>query len=143
MKAIDVNKDGMLSKEELKRAFEELGSRYPAWRAGRALSRADANNDGHISLDEIKELVAYVERPISKKSGNITDEQLKTIFLQHDVDNDGRLSREELTKAFKFLGSSFPGWRAIRCLRHVDSNGDGVINLDEVAQVVAYAKKFT
>ncbi|KAH7523612.1 hypothetical protein FEM48_Zijuj06G0030400 [Ziziphus jujuba var. spinosa] len=82
-----------------------------------------------------------VERPISKKSGNITDEQLKTIFLQHDVDNDGRLSREELTKAFKFLGSSFPGWRAIRCLRHVDSNGDGVINLDEVAQVVAYAKK--
>lgn len=60
MKAIDVNKDGMLSKEELKRAFEELGSRYPAWRAGRALSRADANNDGHISLDEIKELVAYV-----------------------------------------------------------------------------------
>lgn len=85
-----------------------------------------------------------IEAPTSKvKGAKMTDEQLKTIFLQHDLDNDGRLSLEELAKAFKYMGSVAPKWRARRCLSYVDSNGDGVINLDEIAQVVDYAKRFS
>ncbi|KAF3446669.1 hypothetical protein FNV43_RR11849 [Rhamnella rubrinervis] len=72
----------------------------------------------------------------------LTYEQLKTIFLQHDADNDGCLSLKELAKAFKLLGDSFPNWRARRCLSYVDSNSDGVIDLREIEKLVQYAAKF-
>ncbi|PQQ15574.1 hypothetical protein Pyn_28967 [Prunus yedoensis var. nudiflora] len=54
-------KDGQqLSKHELKEAFDKLGSRWSTFRAWRALSYADANQDGLISNDhEFKALVNY------------------------------------------------------------------------------------
>ncbi|KAB2614368.1 calcium-binding protein CML10 [Pyrus ussuriensis x Pyrus communis] len=57
--SFDKDGDGMLSKEELKAAFRELGSRWGGFRARRALSHADANHDGLISKEEIKDLVNY------------------------------------------------------------------------------------
>lgn len=58
-KKADVNRDGLLSKRELKNAFDSLGSKWPGFRAGRGLSLADANNDGYISEEELKETVKY------------------------------------------------------------------------------------
>lgn len=55
----DANGDGSLTKEELSKAFQKLGSRNPGWRARRSLRHADANGDGSISFDELKELVKY------------------------------------------------------------------------------------
>ena len=55
----DANKDGHLSKEEIKKAFQQLGSRLPSWRVKRALSHADADGDGNISVEEMGELVKY------------------------------------------------------------------------------------
>lgn len=80
--------------------------------------------------------------PKKASSAKLTEEQLKTIFLQHDVHGDGRLSRKELSNAFRFLGDRFPNWRARRCLSHVDTNSDGFIDLDEIDELVRYAAKF-
>lgn len=83
--------------------------------------------------------------PVTSKkasSEKLTKEQLKTIFLQHDVHGEGRLSRKELSNAFRFLGDRFPNWRARRCLSHVDTNADGCIDLDEIDELVRYAAKF-
>lgn len=55
----DANKDGLLSKKELKDAFTALGSRMPALRVFFALQHADTNGDGHISQDEFEKLVKY------------------------------------------------------------------------------------
>ncbi|XVF64034.1 hypothetical protein PTKIN_Ptkin09bG0134700 [Pterospermum kingtungense] len=55
----DTNGDGCLTKEELSKAFQKLGSRNPGWRARRSLHHADANGDGSISFDELKELLNY------------------------------------------------------------------------------------
>ncbi|EEF52421.1 conserved hypothetical protein [Ricinus communis] len=55
----DANGDGQLSKEEVKRAFQQLGSRLPGFRVRRALRRADADGDGKISSDELGELIKY------------------------------------------------------------------------------------
>ncbi|KAJ9166226.1 hypothetical protein P3X46_021007 [Hevea brasiliensis] len=59
LKRYDTNKDGKLSKDELKAAFKSLGSRIPGWRAWWAIHHADANDDGYISEDEMEELVKY------------------------------------------------------------------------------------
>ncbi|EOY14494.1 Calcium-binding EF-hand family protein, putative [Theobroma cacao] len=55
----DTDGDGCLSKEELSKAFQKLGSRYPGWRVRRALHHADTNGDGSIGIDELDELVKY------------------------------------------------------------------------------------
>lgn len=86
-------------------------------------------------------MVRYV--PKREPPAPLTEEQLKTIFLQHDADNDGRLSLKELAKAFQFLGDRFPNWRARRCLSYVDNNGDSFIDLSEIEEVVKYANKFS
>ncbi|XVE70051.1 hypothetical protein DITRI_Ditri10aG0040400 [Diplodiscus trichospermus] len=77
------------------------------------------------------------------KSINLTlnEEQLKVIFKEHDINGDGRLSKEELLKAFQKLGSRNPGWRVRRSMHHADKNGDGSISLDELEELVKYAVK--
>ncbi|XWS25626.1 hypothetical protein CRYUN_Cryun27aG0084000 [Craigia yunnanensis] len=55
----DTNKDGRLSKQELKNAFASLGSRMPGVRTFLALQHADTNGDGYISAAEFEKLVDY------------------------------------------------------------------------------------
>jgi len=56
----DRDKNGCFNKDELKQALKDLGSYFPAWRAFRAFGKADANNDGEISGDEIDALLDYL-----------------------------------------------------------------------------------
>ncbi|KAK8579983.1 hypothetical protein V6N13_143126 [Hibiscus sabdariffa] len=51
-KRCDVNKDGKLSKEEVKAGFQRLQSRFPGFRTQRAFKVADKNGDGFISETE-------------------------------------------------------------------------------------------
>ncbi|TKY57807.1 Calcium-binding protein A [Spatholobus suberectus] len=55
----DCNGDGCLSKEELKKAFKEFGSKMPAWRASRFLRKADTNHDGVLTMEELDIIVDY------------------------------------------------------------------------------------
>ncbi|KAI9200640.1 hypothetical protein LWI28_011095 [Acer negundo] len=55
----DTNHDGCLSQQELTDAFHSLGSRFPSYRAWRALHHADANKDGFVSENEFQQLVKY------------------------------------------------------------------------------------
>ncbi|CAL8996383.1 unnamed protein product [Prunus brigantina] len=56
----ETNGDGQLSKEELDAAFDELGAKWPPFRAWFAQRYADDNGDGFISIDkELSKLVEY------------------------------------------------------------------------------------
>nr|GMD99388.1 putative calcium-binding protein CML10 [Ipomoea batatas] len=48
----DANRDASLSKKEIEKAFDELGSTVPGWRARRALRRADSDRNGFIDDEE-------------------------------------------------------------------------------------------
>ncbi|KAK2660319.1 hypothetical protein Ddye_006852 [Dipteronia dyeriana] len=110
------NEDRRLSKQELKYAFDSLGSRFPAWRAKQALQHADVNGNGYIS-----------------------DQELGSLVKSCDTDGDVRLNNSELKTAFDILGSYFPNWNAWRALRHADVDGDGYISSQyEFAQLIQY-----
>ncbi|KAH7567405.1 hypothetical protein JRO89_XS07G0066800 [Xanthoceras sorbifolium] len=70
-----------------------------------------------------------------------TEAQLERLFIRFDADEDGRLSKQELTKALDSLGSSFPAWRVWRALCHADEDGDGCINKDELNSLIKYIVK--
>ncbi|KAL5777789.1 hypothetical protein ACOSP7_010715 [Xanthoceras sorbifolium] len=58
----DKDEDRRLTKQDLKDAFDSLGSRCPTWRAKRALQHADANGNGYISEQELDGLVKYAAK---------------------------------------------------------------------------------
>ena len=70
-----------------------------------------------------------------------TEDQLRNIFKKYDTNNDNKLSREELKKAFEYLGSIIPGFRADRGLLHADANEDGYVNEGEIDKLVKYAAR--
>ncbi|OMO74779.1 hypothetical protein COLO4_26499 [Corchorus olitorius] len=70
----------------------------------------------------------------------LTKVQVKGILLQrcHTNNGDLRLSRQDVQKAFDYLGSHFPNWRACRAFHHADANGDGYISEGEMDDLVEY-----
>ncbi|KAK7852206.1 calmodulin-like protein 5 [Quercus suber] len=73
------------------------------------------------------------------KSLPLPEDQLRNIFKKYDANNDNKLSKEELKKAFEYLGSIIPGFRADRGLHHADANKDGYVNEGEMDELVKYA----
>ena len=71
----------------------------------------------------------------------VPEDVLKKIFKNHDTNNDGLLSKQELRNAFKDLGSWFPGFRATGGINHADANKDGFIDENELEALVNYALK--
>ncbi|KAG7943687.1 hypothetical protein I3843_15G055500 [Carya illinoinensis] len=60
LKQCDIDHDNVYSKQEIKKAFESLGSKWPAIRTHLGLFHADANGDGCISEKEVDTLVKYI-----------------------------------------------------------------------------------
>lgn len=80
--------------------------------------------------------VEYKRHPVP-----FSRDQLRDIFLKHDGDGDGKLSRLELKSAFEFLGSNWCRFRVRQSLNAADSDGDGYITLDELDRLLDYAAR--
>ncbi|KAK4599443.1 hypothetical protein RGQ29_009486 [Quercus rubra] len=76
---------------------------------------------------------------LTDKTPPLPEDQLRKIFKKYDTNNDNLLSKEELKKAFEYLGSIIPGFRANRGLHHADANKDGYVNEGEMDELVKYA----
>ncbi|KAG6585659.1 hypothetical protein SDJN03_18392, partial [Cucurbita argyrosperma subsp. sororia] len=74
-------------------------------------------------------------------SSMLPREEIKAIFKEHDFNGDGRLSIQELSRAFGMLGAFLPLYRAVRGILIADVNGDGYITEHELDKVVDYAIK--
>ncbi|KAK1315423.1 hypothetical protein QJS10_CPA06g02353 [Acorus calamus] len=59
---IDTNKDGMISKEELRKALHDLGLHFTRWKAGRGMAHGDLNHNHYIDgHEELEKLIAYAK----------------------------------------------------------------------------------
>ncbi|KAF4379083.1 hypothetical protein F8388_022170 [Cannabis sativa] len=60
-KSQDMNGDGKLSKNEIKKVFKDLGSSSGFYRANRAMHRADSDHNGYVDINDDKELEGLVQ----------------------------------------------------------------------------------
>ncbi|KAJ0974963.1 hypothetical protein J5N97_016928 [Dioscorea zingiberensis] len=58
LKNVDLNGDGLISKEELMNALKALGLSWTWWKARRALARADLDKNGYINGSKEEEALA-------------------------------------------------------------------------------------
>ena len=132
-RALDVNKDGKISSEELKQGFERL---MPPDRAETEVERimdlADLNKNGAID---------YTEFLISSFSREklLSSENLVMAFNSFDGDGSGKISVNELKELFVIRSDQDKEalWKELVSV--VDSSGDGEIDLREFVDLMTKA----
>ncbi|KAG6498113.1 hypothetical protein ZIOFF_046022 [Zingiber officinale] len=67
LKRFDADKDGRISRQELRRAIRSIDRRFTGWKAGRGIRFADTDGDGFIEDDEIDKLVEFARNSLGLK----------------------------------------------------------------------------
>lgn len=107
--AADTDKDGKLSAGEVAACAEKRADN----KVEEMLKKHDTNGDGCIAKDELKEKKA-------QKMG----------LTAADTDNDGKLTKEELTSLLRKKTSE----RSTASFKARDANSDGFVTSDEIKQ---------
>ncbi|KAL5982449.1 hypothetical protein ACLOJK_016520 [Asimina triloba] len=63
----DADRDGRISKDELRNAIRRMGKWFSTWKSSRALKEADTDRDGFINDEEIENLVGFAETDLGIK----------------------------------------------------------------------------
>ena len=92
IKAIDTNGDGILSEEELMAAHDRQNAKRTAKRLQKLMERADANEDGQLSVEELAAM--------SGKRGGGDNGFPRGL----DANEDGVVTEEELSAAMEKRG---------------------------------------
>ncbi|KAJ4826414.1 hypothetical protein Tsubulata_048675 [Turnera subulata] len=62
VKALDTDKDGKISKEELAEAVRGTGRWFAGWKGKQGLQSADSNGDGFVDESEFHNLVEFAQK---------------------------------------------------------------------------------
>merc|ERR1719347_1318030 len=127
--AIDVNRDGVLSKEEI----EESG-KFNSQEIDAIFLIGDINQDGDIDLEEFVGLmVPSAGDAITRLSRNVKNmDDAKQLFKNLDKNGDGMISQEEM----RGNGNRFSAQEVEAIFAVGDINNDGEIDLDEFIGVL-------
>lgn len=129
--ALDVNGDGSLTLEELKKGLEgkENGDTLLA-----LLHSADTDGSGEINYTEF--LAATIDANIFMR-----EDYLRTAFNMFDKDQSGKIDNEEVINLLQGEDlSTFVSKDAIgAAMQEIDQNGDGEIDFDEFMEMMKKA----
>jgi Ca2+-binding EF-hand superfamily protein len=127
--AIDINKDGLLSKEELAGSGKFNGQEVEA-----IFMLGDLNGDGEIDLEEFVSLLCPMAgmaiARLTRNVNNISDAQ--QLFRILDKDGDGNITQEEM----RACGSRFNAQEIEAIFAIGDVDNDGAISLNEFIAVM-------
>ena len=120
---IDVNKDGVISREELIRCLEMICPHEEAVKRTKEIfEEIDFNNDGSINFSEFL--------TVNMKKEKITNEDmLIKAFKMFDLDGNGYITIEELKETIPIEIQNTSQWLEI--VGEVDQDGDCQISFEE------------
>jgi Ca2+-binding EF-hand superfamily protein len=125
----DVNHNGYLEIQELRKALEHYGLNLSTAEAGRMLRVYEDKPDGKMDLSEfaqaVRDLSAAEEAP-----------KVKQTFAGFDANDSGYLEIKELRKALEHHGLNLSTSEAGRIMSSYDDHPNGKLDLSEFAQVI-------
>ncbi|XP_074565750.1 putative calcium-binding protein CML15 [Curcuma longa] len=130
----DSNGDGKISSEELAAMLASLGHPPSEEELRRMMVEADSDGDGFISLEEFLEINAP---PAS------TDEDLRLAFAVFDVDRNGVISADEISRVLSGIGEGASVDQCRRMIQGVDRDGDGLISFEEFKAMMTSGAGFS
>jgi calmodulin len=67
LQRFDVDRDGRISRDELRRAMRAIRTRFTGWRSRQGINYADADGDGYIDDNEIDGLIEFAQKSLGLK----------------------------------------------------------------------------
>ena len=120
-KQLDINNDGKLTVNELKNGFKiYYGKIVSDIEMNHLMENIDGDADGFISYEEFLRVTVNTKKLLEEKN-------LLCAFERFDLDGDGKLSKDELSKVL--YGSDIEYIDEI--LKEIDMNKDGYVNFQE------------
>ncbi|CAK80011.1 unnamed protein product (macronuclear) [Paramecium tetraurelia] len=124
----DLNKDGLLTKDELLKVYCTMfSSDQAAQEVDAIFAKIDQNGSGRIDYQEF--IMATIDQ---KKYFN--REKLLLLFQQIDRDHSGQLSKLEVKKLLRDM--QIPKEKLENLSKQLDQNGDGQITQEEFLQIM-------
>ncbi|XP_076909197.1 calcium-dependent protein kinase 28-like [Bidens hawaiensis] len=131
--AIDVDKSGAISLEEMKEALaQDLPWKMKESRVSEILEAIDSNTDGLVDFTEFVAATLHV-RQLEEHNSEKWQHLSQAAFEKFDVDRDGYITPEELRMHTGLKGSIDP------LLEEADIDKDGKISLSEFRKLLRTA----
>ena len=138
-KKLDANNDGMICKSEMR------GSGMNEQEVNAIFELGDTNNDGEIDLGEFVSVMCPSASAVVFKISKMMNgkDGAEQIFKKLDINNDGLISREEMSSAIVFNGSKLSSVEVDAIFALGDSNKDGEIDKEEFLAVMVPSAGFS
>ncbi|KAL6543435.1 Calcium-dependent protein kinase 18 [Orobanche hederae] len=131
--AIDVDKNGVISLEEMRQALEkDLPWKMKDSRVLEILQAIDSNTDGLVDFSEFVAATLHVHQ-LEEHNSEKWQQRSQAAFEKFDVDRDGFITPEELKMSTGLKGSIDP------LLEEADIDKDGRISLSEFRRLLRTA----
>lgn len=130
-KRIDVDNDGLLSKQEM---LQSGGNMFDREEVDSIFALGDINGDGELDMGEFISLMfpSAVEVAMQVSATFKTMDDIKQGFKLMDKDGDGHITKQEMASS----GHRFSGAQVDAVFALGDVNDDGVLDLDEFIAVM-------
>lgn len=127
-KSLDLNNDGMISKEELLAGLKKTNQYMSEQEVEDLMNKIDANKNKGIDYTE------FVAAAINRES-LLNEDKILKCFRQFDKDSNGKISVQEFKQIFK--GDNVVDeavWKKL--IKDIDLNEDGEIEYDEFKRML-------
>ncbi|XWS62893.1 hypothetical protein CRYUN_Cryun06bG0049700 [Craigia yunnanensis] len=129
----DSNKDGKISQMEYKAMLRALGQENMIPDVPKIFRVADFDGDGFINFKD------FVE--VHKRSGGVMTMDIQNAFRIFDLNSDGKISAEEVMEMLRRLGERCSLEECMKMVRAVDTDGDGMVDMDEFMTMMTRTMK--
>ncbi|GLT24876.1 hypothetical protein SLA2020_332200 [Shorea laevis] len=129
----DANKDGKISQMEYKAVLRALGQGNMIADVPKIFQVVDLDGDGFIDFNE------FVE--VHKQSGGVQAMDINSAFCTFDLNRDGKISAEEVMEVLRGLGEQCNLEDCRRMVRAVDTDGDGMVDMEEFMTMMTQTMK--
>ena len=128
-RAMDINGDGKLSKDEIQQGFAQyFGRSLDDKEVDEMFEKVDADGSGAIDYSE------FVVATMNEKN-MLSNNKLQTAFKMFDKDGGGSISTDEIKQVLSF-GQNLDEKVIAEVIKQVDANGDGEISFEEFAEMM-------
>jgi calcium-binding protein CML len=129
----DSNKDGKISQQEYKATLKSLGMGKSVNEVPNIFRVVDLDGDGFINFDEFMEA--------QKKGGGVKSLDIQSAFRTFDKNGDGKISAEEIKEMLWKLEERCSLEDCRRMVRAVDTDGDGMVDMNEFVAMMTQSMR--
>lgn len=126
----DKDGNGKITVKELGIALWSIGYTPNERELNAIIDDFDANGSGTIEFEE------FVDVALKKLSVPLTEHELKDAFTMFDKNGDGHITAAELKSLLTTMGERLTDEEAQEFIDDADTNGNGSLELDELAAIL-------